>query len=302
MPSQQRAYLYGLGAVLLWSTVATAFKLSLRYLDTLQLLFYACISSIVLILGILGLQKKLCYIWPQAKAGYKTYLLLGFLNPFAYYLILFQAYDLLPAQQAQPLNYTWGITLALLSIPLLGQRISRWEIFACLISYLGVVIIATKGDLAGLHFENPLGVSLALISTIIWALYWILNTKSPHDPTIGLLLCFCFSLPFITITVLTFSSLIVADWRGLAGAFYVGAFEMGFAFVLWIGAMKTATNTAKISNLIFLSPFLSLYFIATFVGEQIHNATYIGLGFILAGVFLQSQLGKQSPKKIHRNN
>ncbi|RRJ84509.1 DMT family transporter [Aestuariirhabdus litorea] len=291
MAPQRQAYLYGIGAVLLWSTVATAFKLSLRYLDTLQLLLYSCLSSILVMLGILAVQGKLSAIWPLLKTDYRRWLLLGLLNPFGYYLILFQAYDLLPAQQAQPLNYTWGITLALLSIPLLGQRISRWEIIACLISYLGVVVIATRGDLLALQFDSPLGVALALVSTVIWALYWILNTKNQHDPVVSLLLCFCFSLPFILATTLIFSSVVVSDWRGLAGAFYVGVFEMGFAFVLWLSAMKRATNTAKVSNLIFLSPFLSLYLIATFVGESIHPATYAGLLLILAGVVLQSRLG-----------
>ncbi|WP_426416898.1 DMT family transporter [Aestuariirhabdus sp. LZHN29] len=292
MPSQRQAYLYGIGAVLLWSTVATAFKLSLRYLDTLQLLLYSCISSIFVMLGILAVQNKLSLIMPLAKTDYRRFLPLGILNPFAYYLILFQAYDLLPAQQAQPLNYTWGITLALLSIPLLGQKITRWEILACVISYLGVVVIATRGDLLALQFDSPLGVTLALVSTVIWALYWILNAKNSQDPVVSLLLCFCFSLPFILVTTLIFSSVVVSDWRGLAGAVYVGVFEMGFAFVLWLSAMKAATNTAKISNLIFLSPFLSLYFIATFVGETIHPATYVGLVFILAGVVLQSRLGR----------
>lgn len=38
MRPQSRAYLYGLATVLLWSTVASDFKLALRHLDPLQLL------------------------------------------------------------------------------------------------------------------------------------------------------------------------------------------------------------------------------------------------------------------------
>jgi drug/metabolite transporter (DMT)-like permease len=36
----------------------------------------------------------------------------GALNPFGYYLILFKAYSLLPAQLAQPLNMIWPVTLS----------------------------------------------------------------------------------------------------------------------------------------------------------------------------------------------
>ena len=59
----------------------------------------------------------------------------------AYYLILFAAYDRLPAHIAQPINYTWAITLALLAVPLLGQRLSKRTLTGILISYLGVVLL-----------------------------------------------------------------------------------------------------------------------------------------------------------------
>ena len=45
MQNQAKAYLCGLAAVLLWSTVTTAFKLSLRRLDHIQLLRYASVVS-----------------------------------------------------------------------------------------------------------------------------------------------------------------------------------------------------------------------------------------------------------------
>ena len=32
---------------------------------------------------------------------------------------------------------------------------------------------------------------------------------------------------------------------------YVGLFEMGITFVLWLSALKSTNNTARISNLIF---------------------------------------------------
>ena len=63
------------------------------------------------------------------------YVLLGLLNPFLYYLVLFKAYALLPAQQAQPLNYTWAITLSLLAVPLLKQQVRWQEWLALLVSY-----------------------------------------------------------------------------------------------------------------------------------------------------------------------
>ncbi len=215
----------------------------------------------------------------------------GLLNPFAYYLILFKAYDLLPAQQAQIINYTWAITLSLLSIPLLGQKVAGRQWLAIMISYIGVLVIATKGDLFALHFDKPEGVGLALLSTVIWALYWILNTKDKRDPVFGLFLNFLCALPCIIVYVVVTEGIRTLSFNGLLGAVYIGFFEMGLAFVLWLKALKCTDNTAKIANLIFIAPFASLVFIHFLVGEEIYKSTLAGLVLVMGGLAIQS-LGK----------
>lgn len=284
---QRRAYLYGGATVLCWSTVASAFKLSLRHLTPLQLLLYATLTSLVVLAALLLARGRFGAVWRCTRRQYLRSLVLGFLNPFLYYLVLFEAYRRLPAQEAQPLNYTWAITLALLSVPLLGQRIGVRDLGACLVSYVGVVVIATRGDLLGLRFSDPLGVALALGSTVIWALYWIGNARDDRDPVLGLFLNFACGLPFVLLACALFSEVPVASGWGLAGAAYVGVFEMGLTFVLWLTALRLSENTARVANLIFLSPFLSLVLIHFVVGEDIHPSTLVGLVLIVAGLGIQ---------------
>jgi len=108
-----------------------------------------------------------------------------------------------------------------------------------------------------------------------------------------------FGLLYITVYMLFTSSIQMPSIAGLAGAFYIGTFEMGITFVLWLTALKYAENTAKVSNLIFLSPFIALMFIRIFVGEIILISTFFGLLLIIAGIVLQ-QLNFKSlkPNKI----
>lgn len=287
MHNQKKANLYGLATVLLWSTVASAFKLSLRFLDHIQLLFYASIASILVLTAILFVQGKIRLLFACSKRQYLRSMVLGLLNPFLYYLVLFKAYDLLPAQEAQPLNYTWAITLALLSVPLLKQKIRLKNFVALFVSYAGVVVISTHGNPFSFRFSDPLGVALALGSTVIWSIYWIYNTKDDRDPVVALLLNFLFSLPFVTVLCLSFSSLRVSSVMGFWGAAYVGIFEMGITFVLWLSALRLSRDAARVGNLIFISPFLSLVFIHYFVGEEILNSTYFGLVLIIAGLLIQ---------------
>lgn len=287
MTREQQATLYGLAAVLLWSTVATAFKLALRFLTPTELLLFSGAFSTLLLAAILMVQGKLRLAFQCSRREYLLSLILGLLSPCLYYLVLFNAYARLPAQQAQPLNYTWAITLSLLAVPLLKQKIGRPQWLALLISYCGVVVISTEGHPWSLHFSDPFGVFLALASTVIWSLYWIFNTRDSRDPVVGLFVNFLCSCPFVLGYYLLTSAVRLPELPGLLGAAYVGAFEMGACFVLWLLALKRTANAARISNLIFISPFLSLVLIHFLVGERILPSTFIGLLLIVAGLLCQ---------------
>jgi drug/metabolite transporter (DMT)-like permease len=287
MKNQKIAYLYALGTVLLWSTVASAFKISLRYLDIIQLLFYASITSTVTFFIYLLFSKKLNLLKILSRKDYLRSALLGFLNPFLYYVILLKAYSLLPAQQAQPINFIWPITLVLLSIPLLNQKIRPRDILAVTISFVGVLIISTRADFLGFKFTSPVGVLLALGSTVIWALFWIYNVKDTRDEAVRLFLNFAFGSAFILLSMLLFTKVKIPGLKGALGAVYIGLFEMGVTFLLWLKALKLSKTTAHVTNLIFLTPFLSLLVISIAVGEKILLSTVIGLIFIVGGIILQ---------------
>ena len=285
--SQRRAMLFAIAAVLLWSSVATAFKLSLQHLSPTQLLAWAALFSTVVLAVFVSVQGK----WPEVMASLRRhplqYLAMGALNPCGYYFLLFRAYDLLPAQQAQALNYTWALTLALLAVPMLRQRLGLRDAFALLLGYAGALVIATRGNLLALEFDSLPGVVLALASTVLWALYWILNTRASASPAPGLFLCFAFGTPLVWVILAIEGGLVWPSQAGFAGALYVGLFEMGVTFMLWLAAMRSASNVARVGNLIFLSPFLSLVFIRLFLDEPIVAATWIGLLMIIAGVVWQ---------------
>lgn len=289
---QQRATLFALASVLCWSTVATAFKLALEEVDVPGLVLYSTLAS-ALILSIIvlsGARRK--GIASLSARDLLPSALMGLLNPFAYYLVLFRAYDLLPAQEAQPLNYTWPIVLSILAALFLRQRLQWRDGLAMLVSFSGVLLISTRGAVFDLHFTDVEGVSLAVGSSLIWASYWILNMRSSIDPILRLALNFIAGTVYITV----FLFVTGGDWsispRGLGSAVYIGLFEMGLTFVLWMSALRHAQNTARISNLVFLSPFLSLLIIAAVLGEAIYASTVAGLLLIVGGILLQ-QLGRQ---------
>lgn len=295
MGRQGRAYACALAAVLLWSTSATAFKIALRRVDYLQLLFYSSVFSTGMLALVLASRRRLREALAGSGRDHLRSVGLGLLNPFLYYLVLFKAYELLPAQMAQPLNYTWAIALALLSIPILRQRVGLRAIAGGLVSYAGVWVISTRGELLALRTVAPLGVGLALGSAFVWAFYWLLNTRDERDPTTRLFLNFLFGLPFVFAACAVFSDVRIGGLEAVAGVAYVGLVEMGVAFVLWLTALKLSDNAASVGNLIFVAPFLSLILIHFVLGEHILASTFVGLALIVAGLLLHRLRARGAP-------
>ncbi|MDA3943003.1 MAG: DMT family transporter [Bacteroidetes bacterium] len=296
MKNQRKATLFALLTVLFWSTMSSAFKLSLGYFTYDWLLFWSVVFGWSGLIGLLAFRSQLSDIFPKSKKDWMRSALMGLLNPFGYYLVLFKAYELLQAQEAGVLNYSWPVILTLLSVPLLGQNIGFKGFIAILISFPGLWVISTKGAVFSLSFNSPIGVGLALGSAFIWALYWIINMRDKRKPVPKITLNISFGLVYMLLYSTIFNNWQPLNLQGILGAAYIGFFEMGFTFVLWMMALNYSVNTAKVSNLIFLSPFVALFFIRIFVGEQIHPSTLTGLFLIIAGILLQQT--KSNPFKM----
>lgn len=287
MRSTDKAYIYAGLAVLFWSTVAAAFKIALSVLDFIQVIFFASAVTVVLLLILLLLHGKFMQLFnlPRREAVYS--LMLGAVNPAAYYIVLFKAYSLLPAQVAQPVNMVWPVVLTFLSVPMLGQKIGRLGIAGLFISFTGVVLISLQGGTEGFRHTSVTGVMLALGSSFLWAFYWILNVKNRGDALISLFLNFLSGLIILTVIMIFFSDFRVIWDISLFAAIYVGIFETGITYIFWMKAMQYSSNNARIGNLIYLTPFISLIFIRFILKETLFLTTFTGLIFIVAGIIVQ---------------
>lgn len=288
MNTQQKATIYALIAIFIWSTVATAFKIALRSIHYIHLLLFVSLISVIVFFLILIVENKLKLIKILKSKDIVNSALLGILNPFIYYLFIFKSYVLLEAQIAQPLNYTWPVMLTILSIPLLKHKIPLKSIAALLISFIGVFFISSGGNILNYKISDPLGVSLALGSSIIWALFWIYNVRNKIDETVKLFLCFSFGFMYtLLFCILTKNVPAIPDFKESMVLIYIGLFEMGITFLFWMKAMQLTKTTDKISNLVYLSPFVSLIFLHFIIDENIYFTTIIGLLLIVTGIIMQ---------------
>ena len=292
MVNNSKANIFTALTILFWATSATVFKIALKHVSSFQLLFYSVLFSTITLFIILLIQGK---VYLLKKSDWQSVLksaALGFLNPFLYYIILFEAYDLLPGQIAMSLNYGWPIALMLLSVPILGQSLSARQVLAVLISFSGVVLIAAQGEYSTTENVSYFGVVLALSSTLIWAIFWLVNTKDDQGPVVKLFIGFCFGLFYTVLVSPLFGGIELLATEAWLPVAYIGLFEMGVTFVIWLMALKLSSSAARVGNLIYLTPFLSLLVLNFVIGEEIFLSTFLGLVLIVTGIIFQA-IGKK---------
>lgn len=294
MNGNTKSILLASTAVLSWATVATAFKIALEHLTVFNMLLLSTWTAVLIYAIMMTVEKKwqeLCAM--PLKLTVQT-ALLGLLNPVIYYLVLFRAYDMLPAQMAQPLNYAWPIVLLVLLAVFNHEKISGKKYIGMLISVSGVVCISLGGG--GVKGGvSVAGIAMALFSAVLWATYWLLNNrlKDKVDTTMSLFLGFFAGAVVLAVGGL-FVGIEINSVEGFLSGIYIGCFEMGLPFLTFGMALRITKNPALINQMCYLSPFLSLFLIAVVLGETIVPTTYVGLALIVAGLIFNSNFAKKS--------
>lgn len=293
MDKTRQSYLYAGLAVFFWGTVPTAFKLCLGQMAIIPMLTIASVTSAVALFIILLSTGKTGLILKSTNKELLNSAILGFINPFLYYIILFRAYQLLPAQIAQPLNMIWPIILVFLSVPILHQKIGKKSFAALFISFMGVYLISSQGHPLNPVGANIQGIALATGSSVFWAFYFILNMRDRRDEAVKLFINFLFGSAYLIITlIITGVRPDEINMKAVIPAIYVGLFEMGITFFFWLKALQLAPTTDKISNLVYIAPFLSLFFVHFLLLEPIFYTTPAGLLLIISGILLQNKKQK----------
>ncbi|MCB0281462.1 MAG: DMT family transporter [Calditrichaeota bacterium] len=287
MSNTTKAVILTFLAIIFWAGAATAFKLALKHLSPPNLLFYSVLISALALSLIVVFSGKALHLLKMDRQFFIHSAIAGFLNPFLYYTILFKAYDLLPGQLAMALNYGWPVTLTVLAVPLLKQRLTVIQGISVFISFTGAVIIATRGSFISLAGVDNTGIFLALSSTLVWAIYWLINTKDKYDPVLKLMVSFLFGFVYILVSQVVFDELVFPAQESWPALGYIGLFEMGITFVIWLTALKVTPSAARISNLIYITPFLSLLALFLIIGEKIFFSTFVGLVLIVSGILMQ---------------
>ena len=288
MTPRAQSYLSLALCILLWASIPVASKKILAELSNLQMLFYSTIFS-ALALGALVLwQRKTVSLKDYTLRDFAYMCWLGFLGAFLYYVLLYGAFARTSAAEGFLLAYTWPILISLLAVPLLGERFTPARLIAIVISFSGVVAIVTQGRMVALRVENLAGNLLALCGALVFALFSIQGKRANYNVTVAAFVYFCAALICCAAAIVLSGGLALPSTAIWGWLIYNGLLVNGLSYVFWFKALEYG-DTFIVSNLLYLTPAISLLFVLLLLDEPVHASAVSGLVLIIAGILFQSR-------------
>ncbi len=287
----KKTYFYAGISILLWSSLATVSKLLLGTMNSYKVLCISAFFAAVTLLIVNLFTKRLSVLKTYKLKDYITIILIGLPGTFFYYVFLYLGTDRMLASQAFIINYLWPIMSVVFACILLKEKLTIRKVITIAMSFLGVITIAS-GELAHFSLQTLLGMLLCIGAALSYGLFTALNQKWHYDKFVSLMLSFvaAFLLSLI-INLAMGTDMGISTFEAL-GLGWNGLSVMAIATVTWALALDSG-KTAKVSNLAYITPFLSLVWTALFLKEPINPWSVLGLAIIVLGIFVQLKDGEK---------
>ena len=212
---------------------------------------------------------------------------LGFLGLFLYSALYYYGLTQLSSQDACILNYLWPIMLVIFSTVILKEKFTLIKWIAMICSFLGIVILST-GSGGAASGNAYAGIVSCVIAAACYGLFSVLNKKADYNPNFAMMIMWLVAAVCAAIAGPFSEKWVPIEGMQWLGMLWLGVAVDAVAYLLWALALKGADNTAKIANLAYLTPFLSLIVSAVVLKEKIQIRAVIALVFIVGGILLQS--------------
>jgi len=284
-----KQYIYAGISILLWSTVATVTKLLLKTLSSIQVLWISSFFAFLMLFVVNIASGNIKKFKNYTKKDFVTTVLIGIPGTLIYYLCYYAATDVMPASQAFIINYTWPIMSVFFAWVILGEKMTVRKMTAIVISFLGVSIV-TGTSLKADGSNMLLGTALCLMGAVSYGVFTAFNQKYSYDKRLSMMINYLVTFAVTTVINLANGDLFIPSALEAVGFAWNGMFAMAVASTIWIIALSGG-NTAKISNLAYITPFLSLVWTGLILKESISVYSIIGLAVIVVGIFIQLNIG-----------
>jgi drug/metabolite transporter (DMT)-like permease len=211
--------------------------------------------------------------------------MIGLPSTFFYYVFFYAGTSLMLASQAFIVNYLWPIMSVLFACIILKEKMTIRKTIAICISFVGVIVV-TSGELLSFNTKTLLGVLCCVLGAVSYGIFTAINQKFDYDKRNTMMLSYGSTFVLTTIINAVAGNLFIPSALQTIGFAWNGVCTMAIATTVWVIALGYG-KTAKISNLAYITPFLSLVWTSIFLKEKISILSVVGLIIIVLGIFIQ---------------
>lgn len=281
----KKEYIMASITIFLWATLPPMTKLILRDFPSMTLLYYSSIIASIALVIILIITKKTKLLYLYTYKDLFPLTLLGFIGEFLYSALYYIGLTLISSQDACILNYLWPIIAIIFSSIIFKEKITMKKISAFIISFIGIIIIMSKGT--SLHiFSNLTGSFICILAALCYGLFNVLNKLYGKDQWINMTYYFILTTILSGITCHITKQIIIPNTLQWLGIIWLGLFIDAIGIVIWAIALQSS-EVSHIVNLAYVTPVLSMIISTIVINEPLNIYSCIGLFMIIGSLFIQ---------------
>lgn len=282
----KKEYIYAGISIFLWSTTATVTKLLLGNLNSMQIMLISTFFAFIFLFFMNLIMGTLKELKNYKITDFIHIFLIGSLGIFLYHLLLYLGIDKLEASQAFIINYLWPIMAVLSACVLLKEKITIKKIFAIILSFIGVMIVTINGKLLNVDKNTFIGAIYCIFAAVSYGLFTVLNKKKNYNKYLSMMLYYFIALIISFVYAIINKEKVSMFFAEGIGMLWNGIFATAIPFTTWALALEKG-DTAKVSNLAYITPFLSLVWTYIILKEDLSIYSIVGLIIIVSGIFVQ---------------
>lgn len=283
----KKNYIYALITIFIWSTTAAVVKKILFDIPNLEALSVSSYFAFAFLMIINLKNGNITKMRRYCAKDYGIMCGLGFIGLFLYSALYYYGLSQLSSQEACILNYLWPMMLVIFSCIILKEKMTLMKAAAMICSFIGIIILSA-GNSESSNGNIVVGMISCIVAAACYGIFSVLNKKMDYDQSISMMMNW-----LVVAVCAMISGMMTENWAMIRGMKWLGILWLGIvidaiAYLLWALALKDAESTAKIANLAYVIPFLSLIFSAALLKETIEIRIFAALVFIIGGVLVQS--------------
>ena len=272
---------YAMVTIVFWSLAYVLTRLTLQFFSAFSLGFlrYFVASGALLVIAAMTKMQL------PRKQDIPWFLVSGGIGFFFYMIAFNQGQATVTAATGSVVIATVPVITALFARFVYGEKLMRFQWCAIAVEFVGVAVLTLMNS----TFSVNTGLLWLLSAALALSIYNLLQRKLTKTYTA--LQASAYSILFGTCMLGVFAPTAIREVSQAPAIQYfylavLGICSSAIAYVSWAKAFSKAKKTSQVSNYMFVTPFLTSILGFLLAGEVPDQATLVGGGIILLGVFL----------------